>query len=151
MYRKKNIVLLSGFNWTSLADAAIEDNCHEDETVRATIQFFTSSHREMATVSTTASTVAALVKRNESSHQCDIITSTGMVNDGASRSTPFPPSLSYQPLLPFDAHTFNAGNPHQNFYDMQLSVSDTSTGFLRGDYFPVKKKQLRSESVQRLC
>lgn len=91
------VVACSDVPWSPSADAApieIEENCHEDEDVRATIRFFTSTNRERANVYTNVYTEAApLIKRNVSSPQCNIITSTGLVGDGKSLSIPFRSSL----------------------------------------------------------
>ncbi len=85
------VVECSGVNWTPLADSAIEENCHEDEMIRDTFRYLTSSSRGLATAS--PSPGAALVQRNESSQECNIITSTGIVGNGTSLSTPCAPTI----------------------------------------------------------
>lgn len=120
------VVECSDVNWAPSADAAIEENCHEDENIRATIQFFTSRNREKAH----ESTGVPRIKRKVSSRQCQIETTTSLIGDGKTppqQSPPFP----LPPCAPTWAHNVNLGNPHQNFYDKQLSVRGAFTSSLR--------------------
>lgn len=84
------VVECSRVNWAPSADAAIEEDCHEDENVRAAMRFFTSSNREIAH----ESTGVARIKRRVSSRQCQIETATSLIGDGKSpsRYPPIPPT-----------------------------------------------------------
>ncbi|KAG9255663.1 uncharacterized protein F5Z01DRAFT_651753 [Emericellopsis atlantica] len=93
------VIECSGISWTP-SQASIEEDCHDDAEVKAILDFFTSKNRELAEPP----------KRTRDLGQ-------GHGADLFPRVPPPPPDCSPN----YGVNVVGNGNPHQNYFDQQLS------------------------------